>query len=167
MNTSNNHPDYSSHPMSQAPEVALSRLLQEVGTANPEELLGAGAHTSLAAAMVQATVLTALLMVGLTFGPYLWSMTSPAAASKATPTTPEETAKAAPTAPATPATPATSDKGKTTPEAPKPALAAKDAPVVSKEAVDKLGVNDTKKTDPTVNPLDKSTDDLFKELDKK
>jgi hypothetical protein len=140
-----------------------------VGTANPEELLGAGAHTSLAAAMAQATGIAVVLLAALTFGPYyLWSNPGTTPVAQPAPAH-EEPGKAAPApvaSPATPAAPVTPDKPRPVAEANKPAPADKNAPV-SKEAVDKLGVNDTKKADPAVNPLEKGTDDLLKELEKK
>lgn len=132
----------------------LSNLLQEVGTANPQELLGAGAKTSLGVAMVQATLITVALLGVLTFGPYLWSTPGADSAPKATPkSTPQETATIPTPPPATPENPKTAETAKTAP--------------VSKEALEKLGVTDTKKADPQSNPLDRGPDDLLKDLDKK
>jgi hypothetical protein len=160
MSASNNLPNSSSHPMGQSTLPALDQLLEEVGTANPQELLGAGARTSLGMAMIQATAVVVLFLVGFTVGPYLLS--TPAGDNRAKPepvpqeeakVEPKEPAKTKPTAPAAPVDPKT-------------AVTAKDPPV-SKDALNKLGVNETKKADPSLNPLDKGNDDLLKDLDKK
>ena len=69
MNSTNNHAESSAHPTGHTAQAELDQLLQAVGTANPQELLGTGARTSLAAALLQATALTLVVMVCFTFGP--------------------------------------------------------------------------------------------------
>ncbi len=160
MSTSNNLPNSHPHPPAPSTVEDLSNLLREVGTANPQELLGAGARTSLAVAMLQATVATVLLMAALTFGPYLWSPATGTAAPS-TPATPPEPARADSKAPTPPAVP---ESGKPARE---PGNEASQQAPVSKKALEKLGLTDTRKADPRVNPLEKGDDDLLKELDKK
>src|SRR5262249_15042342 len=97
-----------------------------------------------------------------TFGPPLWSKATPASDTAPKPAaSPKETAKTETPEPAktTPAQPTTPDNTKTAADSSKPP--------VSKEALEKLGVTDTKKGDPKSNPLDKGIDDLFKDIDKK
>lgn len=154
MNATNNLTEPSSTGPSTPAE--LNQLLQGMGGTNPHDLLGAGVQVSLAGAMAQATVVALLFLAVFTFGPHLWSTpigakgSAPDAARTATP----DTSKTAPALPVAP------DKGKVTVESPK-------QPPVSKDALEKLGVTETKKVDPKVNPLDKAADDLFKELEKK
>src|SRR5690348_1886174 len=82
MNTSNHLPGHSSPRREHSSADDLNHLLQEVGTSNPQDLLGAGAKTSLGVAMIQATVATVLLMAVLTVGPYLWSKSEGSVAPK-------------------------------------------------------------------------------------
>lgn len=156
MTPSYHQPAASSPPTNSAAEVR--EFLQHVKEKDPQEILGADKQSSLGVAMLQATVLTVVIMVAWTAGSYLWSQVAAASGKPAAVKTAEPEGKAEPAepvkAPTTAATAAPApDKGKTT--------------TVSKETADKLGVNDTKVAPAKVNPLDKSADDLFKDLDKK
>ena len=110
--------------------------------------------------MVQATVITGVALIGLTFGPMVWA-TIAGPAAKHAPAPQETAAKTQPAAPAAPTTPEPATKPTTET---RPAAETK-APV-SKEALDKLGVNDIKKADPKSNPLEKNNDDILKDLGK-
>ena len=165
MNHSNNHTDpVSTHP-SRAGTCASSDevrdFLQKIKCNDPEKVLGVEATRSLTTAMIQSTVITVLAMVlGTTVLPYIWPKSSASTRPETKPAekevkaeTPEPT-RTPPAAVATPTTP-DKDKGKT------PATG------TDKGFLEKIGATDTKPANPKVNPLEKTTDDLFKDIDKK
>lgn len=169
------HENHHDNPTALAPSKASSaaevnQYLQHMQERNPEELLGVDAKAGLMRATIQATIISVAILVACTLVPYwfpgLFSRT-------ATPSKPAEQArddKPADKSETKEAPVATkSEPAKTaTPEPTKTATdTSKTKQTVSKEAIDKLGVNDTKAASPKVNPLEKSADDLLKDLDKK
>jgi hypothetical protein len=135
-------------------------FLQQLKNRNPDEVLGSGARQGLGAALIQATIITAVTLVALTVGPLLYNQAAPAAKH-----TPEKDAKVAEPEAKT-ATPAPSPAPTVTPPATTKGTtsAEKDK---DKDFLNKIGATETKKAPPKVNPLEKSADDLFKDLDKK
>jgi hypothetical protein len=151
---SNNHAE-PAHGSSSPQDI--QDFLKHLKTRDTEEVLGTSASHTLAGAIGQATAVTVALMVIFTFGPMVVS--SPPAAPAPTAKSPEVRAET-PEPARTPATP-------TTPTPPTVAATTPATPANAKDAMDKIGANDTKQASPKVNPLDKSVDDLFKDLDKK
>jgi hypothetical protein len=154
MNSNNNHSEQSSRTCASPTEVR--DFLQRMKTRSPEEVLGTEANRGLAMAMVWSTLACGLALVIFTAAP--WALSKPAAAKpdtkraldrEVTAETPEPT-KAAPTPP-----PPDVAKEKTKP------------PPAGKDFLDKIGATDTKPANPKVNPLEKSADDLFKDIDNK
>jgi hypothetical protein len=137
-----------------------NELAQHLRSRSAEEVLGPVAKGTLPRDVSLATAGTLILMLVLSVVPYALrghAADKPAVQAE-DPATKVETpaTKAAPPA-AVPGTPAT---------APAPAAVATtpDKPAGKNDAVlDKLGM-DTKKSDPKANPLDKSADDLLKDL---
>lgn len=148
------------HARATAAEV--NEFLQRLKGKNPQEVLGIAAESGLVRAVIQATVGTLVLLVVFTVVPYTLSKQAPAkkAAAPAKVEPAEQAAKpanAAPTpAPASPAAPVAAVPG-----------AEPQQPPVSEKALEKLGTTETKQSSPKVNPLEKSADDLLKDLDKK
>lgn len=144
----------------------LNQFLQQMRDKSPREVLGVVSQSGLTRAVFQATIGCIVMMFVFTVGPYLWSKTFPAPEKKPAAKAADQPAATADSKkPETPAAaPATTpsaapDKGTTASKT--------DKPTVSKEALDKLGLNETKTGSPKVNPLEKSADDLLKDLDKK
>lgn len=165
MQASNNHPESSTSQVGQArantaTSVAeVTDFLRRLQGKDPQEFLEVSSDNTLGRAIVQATVASVLLLMLLTVGPYLWGQIFPDAppkgesAKQAEKAAPKEAPKSEAPAAETSAPAKTADSAK--------------KPPVSKDALDKLGVTDTKTSSPKVNPLEKSADDLLKELDKK
>ncbi len=165
MTPTNNHADAPTlAPVRTAPEAPaeVREFLQQIKGKDPDELLGTNAQGSLSLAMIQATIITVVVMIASTFGPYVWSMVAPA--HKHDDKKPDTDVKVETPDPVKPA--ATPTMPATAPTV-APATADKNRPTTNKEFIDKIGANDVKPANPKVNPLDKSTDDLFKDLDKK
>lgn len=142
----------------------LNHFLQQMRDKSPRDVLGAVSQSGLARAVFQATVGCIVIMIVFTVGPYLWSKSFPAAEKKPVAKAAEQPAAPADTKKAeTPAaTPGIApDKGTAASKTDNPKQ------TVSKDALDKLGLTETKTGSPKVNPLDKSADDLLKDLDKK
>lgn len=161
MNPTNNHAE---PPGTCSSPSEVRAFLDQMKNRDTEEALGTmGSHT-LTGAMVQATVITVVLLILCTFGPMVMSSSEPAPPPSAarTPEVKTETPEPAKTA-ATTTTPPTTNPPATT----QPNAKAATTPPNAKDVMDKIGANDTKQASPKVNPLDKSVDDLFKDIDKK
>jgi hypothetical protein len=154
MNSSNNHSEQPSRACASPTEVR--DFLQRMKTRRPEEVLGTEANRSLALALVWSTFVCALALVVFTV-PWALSKSSKAARpdtkraldKEVTAETPEP----AKSAPAPPPPDVAKDKAK--------------PPPAGKDFLDKIGATDTKPANPKVNPLEKSADDLFKDIDNK
>lgn len=139
----------------------------------PQEVMGTIAGSSLVQCTTLATIITVVGMAIFTVGPYLWNKSRPA---------PTATAQAAPapaTAPAA-STPASASPAKSDTVAAPVEPAKNDtakgpaaAPVANplepsidgkQKAIEKLGIGETKASDPKKNPLENSADDLLKDL---
>lgn len=164
MSDSNNHPEAVSNSRGQSGVATLTSAaevndyLKHMRERDPQELLGVDAQSGLVRATIQATVISVIALAALTVGPYWWEKLTP-------PSKPAEQARETPKAEnkdvatkSEPTKPATPEPAKTAENKKEP---------VSKDALDKLGVNESKTASPKVNPLEKSSDDLLKELDKK
>ena len=129
---------------------------------SPQEMLGLVAGSGLVRSTVLATVVTVGLMLVFTVWPYIESLNTTAQAAK--PTAPAAAPTPAPAPAATAAAVPVATAATTAAALNQPSAAG-----VPKqpEVLDKLGIGETKKSDPKKNPLDSGTDDLFKELDKK
>jgi hypothetical protein len=160
MNSTNNHAESPNRTDSCASASEVRDFLKHMKGRDTEEVLGTQDSHSLAGAMVQATIITVVFMVVFTFGPMVWSTPHTDATPAAKPAdakvdTPQPSKVAETPAPAPSTTAAI------------PPATANPQPPNAKDALDKIGANDTKKASPKVNPLEKSADDLFKDLDKK
>jgi hypothetical protein len=122
------------------------QFIEHLRGKNPHEVMGVVAQSSLAQGIFQATVGTIVLMAALTAGPYFMGE----AAHHAKPATPpaNEQASAAATAEEPAAGPSTA----AVPGAPEG---------TSKKALERMGVDEVKQSDPGKNPLDSKVDDLF------
>jgi len=138
----------------------------------PQEVMGTIAGSSLVQCTTLATIITVVGMAIFTVGPYLWNKSRPA---------PTATAQAVPAPAAAPAasTPAVASPAKNdaaAPVEPSKSDTAKGpaaAPVANplepsidskQKAIEKLGIGETKASDPKKNPLENSADDLLKDL---
>ncbi len=125
---------------------------------SPAEVLGAVAQSSLVQSTFLATLGCIAVLAAGTIIPYALAKASPAKPS-AVATVPSNngTPGATPPVPAEatpPLAPAQGDLPR-----PKPVV---DPAVPTDDLLDKLGVGETKETDPNINPLDKEGDDLLK-----
>lgn len=144
----------------------------------PQEVMGLVAGSSLVQCTTLATIVTVVFMAVFTVGPYLFNKLSPPApvtaqAPAAAPAKTELPAASAPqpaaaananTAPAKNDAPAT--KGETAKSSmPTPSGDPLEPSTANKQkALEKLGIGETKSTDPKKNPLENSADDLLKDL---
>ncbi len=137
---------------STASAAEMREFVKQLRGRTPQEVIGLLAQSNLLRATLQATAGIAVLMLLFTLLPAIVGGGKPAPVAKPAPS---NTVAPAPS---------------TTPEA---KVAAKDAAKaekdgkpkdakVGKDALEKLGVNETKTADPKKNPLDNSVDDLFK-----
>ena len=147
----NNHAEAHSPPYQTAAEAGA--LVSQGKRKDPNEVLGIVSQSGLGVAIVQATFLTVLVLIGCTVGPYVWSKQHPAE-SKTAADKEAQVEKPEPPKPAPPKEPTKPETGTT--KAPP-----------DKAFLDKIGATDTKPANPAVNPLDKSADDLLKDIDKK
>jgi hypothetical protein len=135
---------------------------REPRTQTPKEALGLSADSGLFKASIHAAIGFAVLLAGLTFGPYFWEKSQ--AAANGTPPPAGQPGTPAPSQP--PGAPAPS------PHDPVPSSPGKlpsGSPTAGKQPgkgdiVDKLGENGTKAAPAKVNPLDKKEDDLLKDI---
>jgi hypothetical protein len=161
MDLSNNHsePVATSHAANGNSSDEVRDFLETIKCKDPDKVLGVEATRGLTRAMVQSAAVTVVAMIVFTAWPYfrgkLTAATKPAAppAEKEVRTETPEPTKTPATTVATPA--------------PTPPATSKTPPAADKGFLDKIGATDTKPANPKVNPLEKTTDDLFKDIDKK
>lgn len=130
---------------------------------DPREILGMESQSSLLISMCMAILIGVGLLAVLTIGPYAiekYAYGENAGAKK------EEVKKEEQEQPKKEEPKAIADKDKAPKKEPTTPVAAKDKPPVTKDALDKLGIGETKTGTPPVNPLEDKGDDLLKELDK-
>lgn len=145
-------------------------FMQGIKGKSPQEMLGVVAQSSLLQSTLTATAGCIVLMAAFTAGPYAWgkffpATLTPTAAQSQKSNSSADAAKnnAAPPAAGAPNQPAAA------------ALAPGEDPANSAAAttrtkksdddlLDKLGVGETKSSDPNANPLDSDKDDLLKEI---
>ena len=161
MNPSNNHSDAAPRPAAGTAPAEVRDFLEGMKSKDPDQILAGAATFSLSTAMAQATVITIITLAAFTVGPLVYGKMRSGESDKPLIVSPgeldaaigkEEPAK-------TPATPAPST-------AKTPSTAKATAPPTGKEFLEKIGATDTKTASPKVNPLDKSADDLFNDIDK-
>lgn len=133
----------------------LNEFLGRLRGKNPHEILGEITKSGLIKATIQATVATIVVVAVFTVGPYVAAKQFPATTKPdATPSTESKAA-----------TPSTSSAPTPTPGDASPAATPSPSTTVNpNDVLTKLGENDTKKSSPKVNPLDKKDDDLLKDL---
>lgn len=145
----------------------------------PQEVMGLVAGSSLVQCTTLATIVTAVFMAAFTVGPYVWykvlypptpvTAQAPAAAPAKT-ELPATTAAPTNAAPNTASAPAKNDapiaKGDATKSSmPTPSGDPLEPSTANKQkALEKLGIGETKSSDPKKNPLENSADDLLKDL---
>ena len=130
---------------------------------SPKEALGVSPTSGLLKPSIQAGVGFAVLLAGLTFGPYFWEKSHAATNAPPAPAgkTDAPAAGQPPTAPApSPATPDPNTASKV-PAAGSPAAG---KPPAKGDILDKLGESGTKTAPAKVNPLDKKEDDILKDI---
>jgi hypothetical protein len=140
----------------------LREFVHQLRGKPPQEVLGLVAQSGLIRATALATVGTMVLVAILTVVPY--------AMAKAFPEKPKSAPAAAAAEAASDAQPAVDGQTATTPppgagQAGTPA--APGAPITAEQGedlLDALGEGETRESDPTVNPLEESADDLLDEL---
>ena len=125
----------------------LSEFVAKMKGRSPQEVMGVVAQSGLTQGIVMATFGCLLVTAIFTAGPYFYAQQFPPPAKPIAAQTPPPAATPA-TNTNTPAT--ATDPANTTP--------GKD------EVLDKLGMGETKVTDPKFNPLENSGDDLLKDL---
>jgi len=128
----------------------LREFVRTLRGRNPQEVIGVLAQSNLIRATILAAAGTVVLLLVLTLLPAVF-------ADKPKPADAKPAAVAAPTP-----SPAATD----TKTAAKDAAAPPDAPKAKDkaDALDKLGIGETKTSDPKRNPLDNAGDDLFKDV---
>lgn len=136
---------------SSATATELRQFVRELRGRTPQEVIGTLAQSNLLRATVQATVGTVILMLLFTILPSFAGNAPAPAAAKPEP------------AVTTPAKPAVAD-AKTTDKdsSAKATTDDKKKNPAGKDALEKLGIGETKTSDPKKNPLDNAADDLFK-----
>lgn len=120
-------------------------FLKEMRGKSPKEMLGVVASSTLVKSTLQAAVVTLVGILLFTIVPYVWNAMFPKTAAVVAPAAPETPAPTPAAAPAK--TPETAPAAEPTPK-----------------AVETLGIGEQKDAPPTVNPLEKSSDDILKEL---
>jgi cytoskeletal protein RodZ len=137
----------------------LREFVRQFRGKNPQEMLGLVAGSGLVRSTILATVLTVGFMAVFTIWPYLTY--EPKATAKANKPAAAPSPAPAPTAstPAAPAAAATADAAK--PAA--PPTAATGTPK-QPDVLQRLGIGETKASDPKKNPLEAGADDLLKDL---
>jgi hypothetical protein len=156
MDSSNNHSEQPASGRACVSPTEVRDFLQRMKTRSPDEVLGTEANRGLAKALAWSTLLCVLALVVFT-APFARS--KPSAAPKPDTKGPIEKDVTAETTeptklPSPPPSSPTLAKDKTKPPA-------------GKDFLDKIGATDTKQANPKVNPLEKTADDLFKDIDNK
>lgn len=142
----------------------------------PQEVMGAVTGSGLVQCTTLATIITTLFLALFTVGPYVWNklnpvaktaQAAPAAATTAQPTAPASAQPAA-TQPEKNTAPAKNDapptKGETAKSGAPPIDPLEPSAANKQKALEKLGIGETKASDPKKNPLENSADDLLKDL---
>ena len=147
----------------------LREFVSQLKGRRPDEMLGMVAGSNLVQATIQATIATFLVLVVFTVGPYGWSKIFPPAPKVAKVAEPAATTSAPPAASAaTASAPAASDPAVSAPavvsNAPPTEVPGEPSAASKKAALEKMGIGETKATDPKRNPLENSADDLLKDL---
>lgn len=140
----------------------LPRLLGGVEEKSPQDLLGAMARSDLPRNVLLAAFITAVTLGLLTAGPYWYNRAAANKADKPVAAEAKQPAKDQPAAMEQPA----KDVTKTKPD-PLDKTAADPVPAKpskGKDPLEKLGVSETKPSNPNTNPLDKTADDLLKDI---
>lgn len=146
----------------------MREFLAELGTLDPQQIMGPSAEGSLTKGIALATVGTVVLMFLLTIGPWAWNRaaahsksTVPATAEQSTAAAVETVADKAPAA-QPPAEKAPAEKPAAEAVAVDKAAAAEPGkPVMDDKVLKRLGVDEVKNADPNVNPLESKLDDLL------
>jgi hypothetical protein len=133
----------------QATAAEIRAFLAQMRGKSPSEMLGILTASNLFRSTVQATIGLVALIFLLTLLPWLWSLFTP---SKSAPAAPPPIA-------ATPL-PKSTTPPSGEPAAPAPPETTPPAPAVPES----LGIDEVKTAPPDVNPLEKSSDDILKEL---
>jgi hypothetical protein len=146
---------------SSASAAELAEFMKQFRGKRPQEVLGLVAQSGLVRATGLATVATVALMAAFTVIPYAWAKAFPPATKPAKAAAATDSTDAA----ATPAAGPASTSAQTTP-AGDGGAAVTDAeqPDVSPETMERLGIGETKETDPSYNPLEESADDLLNDI---
>ncbi|MCE9603634.1 MAG: hypothetical protein K8U03_01885 [Planctomycetia bacterium] len=139
----------------------LREFVRQLRGRSPQEMLGVVAGSSLVRGTVAASVITLIFMVIGTLWPYAMRKMNPVVATK--PAVVEAAPAAAAPAAANPAAAPAAGTGAAA-ATPASGSAASDAGPGSPDVLGKLGIGDTKISDPKKNPLDNSKDDLLKDL---
>jgi hypothetical protein len=139
-------------------QLAPARVEAPPHAHSPQESLGLTASNGLFKASIQAGIGFALLLAGLTFGPYFWDKSQGAA--KANAPAPAKSDSPAVSQPP-PAPPPSAPEPKAPSGAP---TAVGKPPGKSGDILDKLGESGTKTAPAKVNPLDKKDDDILKDI---
>ena len=119
----------------------IREFLAQMRGKSPQEMLGMLASSSLVKCTTQAGIGWLILIVVFTLGPWLWSMVNPG------------TPKVSPPGPAAVSV---------VPAPPEDAKPSEPAPPA--KAAERLGIGETKEAPANQNPLEKSSDDLLKDL---
>jgi hypothetical protein len=137
---------------------SVIEALRQLRNRSPEEMLGVNSKSGLRTACLQATAGAVAIILLLTIIPYF---VAKAEKKNAAPETPAKEVAPEPRESASPTTPAT----KTEPDkvAKKNSGTDPEKPLKKKELIDKLGESGVKTGKPSLNPLDKKDDDLFKD----
>lgn len=110
---------------------------------SPKEMLGVIASSTLIKSVTQAAIATSAVLLVFTLGPFIWNSIFSKVKTSRSPA-PSLATQSVPAKPAEP-------------EKPK-------EPAISPKASDTLGIGEQKSAPPNVNPLEKSSDDILKEL---
>jgi hypothetical protein len=125
------------------------------------QAFGPSGGSGLLKASLQAGVGFAIVIAGLTFGPYFWEKSHAATNAAPKPSEKGDTPSASQPAVAPAPTPADPNAGS---KAPPSSPTAGKPPNGKDDILNKLGENGTKAAPTKVNPLDKKDDDLLKDI---
>ena len=145
----------------------LRRFLEGMRGKSANEVLGQIAHSGLARAVVQATIVSIVGIALFTVGPYVvFGGKKKSSDDKSAAAPPNATTARTPIAPATPAATSAADNSKSSaPDAASPSGARSTGAGVGdvdlERAARQLGVGETKSADPKSNPREKDLDSLL------
>lgn len=149
----------------------LREFMGQLRGKRPQEVMGTLANSSLMQCTTLATIVTIVMMAVFTVGPYVWNKiaSTTTVAAKSAPTPPKAENPAAPaaavkseTAASAPSAVSRTDTAKTSAQ---PIADPLEPSAANKQkALEKLGIGETKASDPKKNPLENSADDLLKDL---